>query len=48
MSDFAGELKEILDRRVMILDGAMGTMIQAHKLDEKAFRGAQFAAHPRA
>ena len=47
MSDLAGQLKEILDRRVMILDGAMGTMIQAHKLDEKAFRGAQFAAHSR-
>ena len=29
----------------MILDGAMGTMIQARKLDEKAFRGAQFAGH---
>ncbi len=29
----------------MILDGAMGTMIQAHKLDEKAFRGAKFAGH---
>jgi len=47
MSDLAGQLKEILNRRVMILDGAMGTMIQAHKLDEKAFRGAQFAAHSR-
>ncbi len=47
MSDLAGQLKEILNRRVMILDGAMGTMIQGHKLDEKAFRGAQFAAHSR-
>ncbi len=47
MSDLAAQLKEILNRRVMILDGAMGTMIQGHKLDEKAFRGDQFAAHSR-
>ena len=47
MSDLAAQLKEILNRRVMILDGAMGTMIQGHKLDEKAFRGTQFAAHSR-
>jgi 5-methyltetrahydrofolate--homocysteine methyltransferase len=30
-----------------VLDGAMGTMLQAHALDEAAFRGSRFAAHPR-
>ena len=30
-------LRKLLSERVVLLDGAMGTMIQAHKLDEKAF-----------
>src|SRR5439155_11158046 len=29
------------------LDGAMGTMLQAHRFDEAAFRGDRFRAHPR-
>ena len=45
MTDLEKQLREILPQRLVILDGAMGTMIQAHKLDEKAFRGAKFAAH---
>ena len=32
-------LREILARRIMILDGAMGTIIQQYKLDEEAYRG---------
>ncbi len=32
-----------LARRILILDGAMGTMIQQHPLDEAAFRGRRFA-----
>ena len=32
-------LREILSRRIMILDGAMGTIIQQYKLDEEAYRG---------
>ena len=32
--------------RLLILDGAMGTMIQRHHLEEEAFRGARFANHP--
>jgi len=32
-------LREILARRIMILDGAMGTIIQQYKLDEQAYRG---------
>src|ERR1700750_870767 len=38
-------LKGLLDERIVFLDGAMGTMIQQHKLDEKAFRGDRFRAH---
>jgi 5-methyltetrahydrofolate--homocysteine methyltransferase len=32
-------LRDILSRRIMILDGAMGTIIQQYKLDEVAYRG---------
>jgi 5-methyltetrahydrofolate--homocysteine methyltransferase len=38
-------LEQILKNRIAILDGAMGTMIQAHRLDEAGFRGRQFANH---
>jgi len=31
----------------MIIDGAMGTMIQKHKLEEVDFRGEEFKEHPR-
>ncbi|MGA0369142.1 MAG: methionine synthase [Kiritimatiellia bacterium] len=37
------QFKEIVSKRILILDGAMGTMIQRHKLDESAFRGERFA-----
>jgi len=33
-------------RRIFVLDGAMGTMIQRDKPDEAAYRGARFADHP--
>ena len=45
MTEQETQLREILSRRIVILDGAMGTMIQAHRLDEKAFRGERFAGH---
>jgi hypothetical protein len=32
-------LPEILQHRIMVLDGAMGTMIQRFKLDEAQYRG---------
>ena len=35
-------LPRLLDERILILDGAMGTMIQRHKLDEAAYRGERF------
>jgi len=38
----AGQLEALLRQRIVILDGAMGTMIQQRKLDEAAFRGVRF------
>jgi len=32
-------IKDILHKKIMVLDGAMGTMIQRHKLTEEGFRG---------
>ncbi len=40
------ELERLLRERIVMLDGAMGTMIQAHKLDEAAFRGERFKDWP--
>ncbi len=40
-------LEAILEERILILDGAMGTMIQAEGLAESDFRGDEFAEHPR-
>ncbi|WP_051377698.1 homocysteine S-methyltransferase family protein [Derxia gummosa] len=42
-SDLAARLADAMSRRILILDGAMGTMIQRYKLDEAAYRGARFA-----
>jgi len=39
-------LKSSLTQRILLLDGAMGTMIQRHKLDEAAYRGERFADWP--
>ena len=36
-------LKQLLSQRILFLDGAMGTMIQGYKLEEKDFRGERFA-----
>src|SRR4029079_14026310 len=35
-------LETLLQQRILVLDGAMGTMIQQRKLDESAFRGERF------
>jgi 5-methyltetrahydrofolate--homocysteine methyltransferase len=40
-------LQDALSKRVLILDGAMGTMIQRHKLTEADFRGERFIDHPK-
>lgn len=39
-------IHEILKQRIMVLDGAMGTMIQRYKLEEDDFRGERFRHHP--
>ena len=43
----ASPLSDILRQRLLILDGAMGTMIQRYPLTEEDFRGARFADHPK-
>ncbi len=45
-SDRARELERLLRERIVILDGAMGTMIQTYKLDEADFRGERFKDWP--
>ncbi|XP_062938774.1 methionine synthase isoform X2 [Cynocephalus volans] len=41
------ELEAILQKRIMVLDGGMGTMIQRYKLNEECFRGQEFKDHAR-
>ena len=40
-------LKQLLRERILVFDGAMGTLIQQHKLTEKDFRGERFLRHPK-
>ena len=40
-------LSEILEQRILVLDGATGTMVQALKLDDQAMRGDRFQDHPK-
>ncbi|HEY7511236.1 MAG TPA: homocysteine S-methyltransferase family protein, partial [Vicinamibacteria bacterium] len=50
MSDVEGRaeaLRALLRERIAVIDGAMGTMIQAHRLGEADFRGERFRDHPR-
>jgi 5-methyltetrahydrofolate--homocysteine methyltransferase len=46
-SDPASRLRQLLERRILILDGAMGTMIQRYKLTEADFRGERLKDHPK-
>jgi 5-methyltetrahydrofolate--homocysteine methyltransferase len=43
--DRTAELVALLDQRILLLDGAMGTMIQNYRLDEAGYRGACLAGH---
>lgn len=43
-ADF-GRLKDIMSKRIIMIDGAMGTMVQRYKLEEKDFRGTRYANH---
>ncbi|MCC7084445.1 MAG: methionine synthase [Pirellulales bacterium] len=40
-------LEPLLDQRILVLDGAMGTMVHALQFTEADFRGEQFADHPK-
>ena len=40
------KLRKELEHRILVLDGAMGTMIQRHKLTEADYRGERFAQWP--
>lgn len=46
VSDTATALEKLLRQRILVLDGAMGTMIQARGLGEADFRGDRFRDHP--
>jgi 5-methyltetrahydrofolate--homocysteine methyltransferase len=46
-SDVRNTLDTLLAKRILILDGAMGTMIQRHQLTEADFRGSRFTNHSR-
>ena len=41
--DRTDELKRLMAERILVLDGAMGTMIQRHQLEEADYRGERFA-----
>ena len=45
MPDVTEQLEQILEERILVLDGATGTQIQALGLDEAAIRGERFAGH---
>ncbi len=47
MVDPDGRLQALLEQRILVLDGAMGTLIQRHQLQEADFRGERFKDHPR-
>ena len=45
-ADTAAVLDGLLEQRILMIDGATGTMIQRHTLTEDDFRGERFADHP--
>jgi 5-methyltetrahydrofolate--homocysteine methyltransferase len=47
MTDRIARLRQDLAHRILVLDGAMGTMIQGYKLTEADFRGERFKGHPK-
>ena len=47
MSNIRTRLEHLLSERILVLDGAMGTMIQRYKLSEDDFRGERFRQHAR-
>ena len=45
MKSNAAQFEQLLCERIVIIDGAMGTMIQGYQLDEAGYRGREFANH---
>ncbi|MFM7522648.1 MAG: homocysteine S-methyltransferase family protein, partial [Betaproteobacteria bacterium] len=43
ISPVEAQLRELMSHRILVLDGAMGTMIQRYKLSEEDYRGQRFA-----
>ena len=39
-------IEKALQEKILVLDGAMGTMLQAYKFEEEDFRGERFKDHP--
>src|SRR5437868_2225278 len=46
-SSMRDALLELMSQRILLLDGAMGTMIFAHKPTETDYRGERFKNHPK-
>ena len=46
MTDKTAQIKQLMAERILVLDGAMGTMIQSYKLEEEDYRGERFSEHP--
>ena len=44
--DRTEQLRGLMAGRILVMDGAMGTMAQSYKLSEADFRGSEFADHP--
>ena len=40
-----GQLRDLLNQRILIMDGAMGTVVQGYELSEREYRGDRFANH---
>ena len=47
MTESEKAIRAALQQRILILDGAMGTTVQARGLEERDFRGERFGDHPR-
>ena len=46
MTDTLKKVNELLEERILVIDGAMGTLIQDENLNEQDFRGDLFKDHP--
>ena len=46
MNKMMADIKQELEKRILVIDGAMGTMIQEYKLEEKDYRGERFKDFP--